>query len=93
MESETGVIRHRIQIALVLLNFWRQTYCNLNGSWKLSDLSQLSGVTTLATLNVMGTKITAASVAALQKALSNCKIEWDDPAKPKTPAPAASGSQ
>ena len=32
-------------------------------------------------------------VAALQKALPNCKIEWDDPAKPKTPEPAASGKK
>jgi hypothetical protein len=37
---------------------------------------------------VRGTKVTPAGVAALQKALPNCKIEWDDPAEAKTPAPA-----
>ena len=26
-------------------------------------------------------------------ALPNCKIEWDDPAKPKTPEPTASGTK
>ena len=31
--------------------------------------------------DVTSTKVTPASVAALQKALPNCKIEWDDPAK------------
>ena len=33
---------------------------------------------TLTGLNVKQTKVTAAGVAALQKALPNCKIEWDD---------------
>jgi hypothetical protein len=42
-------------------------------------------------LDVRSTKVTAAGVAALQKALPNCKIEWDNPAKPKSPEPAAAG--
>jgi hypothetical protein len=33
------------------------------------------------------------ALAALQKALPNCKIHWDDPAKPKAPEPAASGTK
>ena len=35
------------------------------------------------------TKVTACRVAALQKALPNCKIEWDDPAKAFTTAKLA----
>jgi Leucine-rich repeat (LRR) protein len=60
---------------------------------KISDLSPLISVPTLSRLNVQNTKVTPAQVAALQKALPNCKIEWDDPAKPKTPEPAASGTK
>ncbi len=59
----------------------------------VSDLSPLQDCRTLASLNIANTKVTAAQVAALQKALPNCKIEWDDPAKPKTPEPAASGTK
>ncbi len=59
----------------------------------VSDLLPLAGVPTLYTLSVKSTKITAAGVAALQRALPNCKIDWDDPAKPKTPEPAASGTK
>jgi hypothetical protein len=44
-------------------------------------------------LDVRYNKVTLAQVAALQKALPNCKIDWDDPAKPKTPEPAASGTK
>ena len=51
----------------------------------VSDLLPLFSVRTLSHLDVRGTKVTAAQVAALQKALPNCKIEWDDPTKPKTP--------
>lgn len=54
----------------------------------VSDLSPLAGCLTLQTLNCTRTKVTAAQVAALQKALPKCKIEWDDPGKP---TPAASG--
>ncbi len=59
----------------------------------VSNLSPLTTVTTLRDLRVTKTKVTAAGVAALQKALPNCKIEWDDPAKPKTPEPAAAGTK
>ncbi len=59
----------------------------------VSDLSPLEGCTSLTSLSVIATKVTPAGVAALQKALPNCKIEWDDPAKPKTPEPAASGTK
>ncbi len=54
-----------------------------------TDLTPLHGCTDLTLLRLSGTKITAAGVATLQKALPNCKIEWDDPAK-ATPQPAAS---
>ena len=59
----------------------------------VSDLSPLEDCKNLRELKVIKTKVTAAAVAALQKALPNCKIEWDDPAKPKTPEPAASGTK
>ena len=42
----------------------------------VSDLSPLKSVLTLTSLNVAKTEVTAADVAALQKALPNCKIEW-----------------
>ena len=60
---------------------------------KVSDLSPLEECKSLTFLKVKATKVTPATVAALQKALPNCKIEWDDPAKPKTPEPAASGKK
>ncbi len=60
---------------------------------RVSDLSPLEHCTHLTFLSLSGCKITAASVAALQKALPNCKIEWDDPTKPKTPGPTASGAK
>ena len=50
----------------------------------VADLSPLTSMHTLRTLNVRGTKVTPASVAALQKALPDCKIDWDDPAKSAT---------
>ncbi len=66
------------------------------------DLSALESCKILKTLNVKFTKVTPAQVAALQKALPNCKIEWDaaapspqpspvkgEGAKPNTPQPAA----
>ncbi len=62
-------------------------------STPISDLSPLEDCKNLTLLNVKSTKVTPASVAALQKALPNCKIQWDDPARPKTPEPAASGSK
>jgi hypothetical protein len=45
------------------------------------DLSPLADCTSMKTLYINATKVTPASVAALQKALPRCKIEWDDPAK------------
>ncbi len=60
---------------------------------QVSDLSALGGCKSLRALDVLNAKVTAAAVAALQKALPNCKIEWDDPAKPKTTEPASSGSK
>jgi Leucine-rich repeat (LRR) protein len=47
----------------------------------VSDLSPLEGCKTLKALNVKSTKVTAATVAALRKALPNCKIEWDGAAQ------------
>ena len=60
---------------------------------KVTDagLTHLVGLAKLDKLLLKGTRVTPASVAALQKALPNCKIEWDDPTKAKTPQPAASG--
>jgi serine/threonine protein kinase/Leucine-rich repeat (LRR) protein len=51
---------------------------------KVSDLSPLEGCKSLTSLSIRGIKVTRATVAALQKALPNCKIEWDAPAKPIT---------
>ena len=62
-------------------------------STQVSDLSPLQSCKRLQTLRVGRTKVTPASVAALQKALPNCKIEWDDPAKPTVSAPTASGTK
>ena len=59
----------------------------------VSDLSPLYECMNLTSLKITSTKVTPASVAALQKALPNCKIEWDDPAKATTPQPAASGTK
>ncbi len=47
----------------------------------VSDLSPIHECRDLTTLDVRQTKVTAAGIAALQKALPNCKIEWDDPEK------------
>jgi hypothetical protein len=65
----------------------------LAGSWlhvvncdstPITDFSPLQDCRFLATLNLQETKVTAAQIAALQKALPNCKIEWDDPEKTTT---------
>ena len=55
---------------------------------QVADLSPLQNMKTLTSINVKRTKVTTASVAALQKALPNCKIVWDDPAKAIPPQPA-----
>ena len=47
----------------------------------VSDLSPLHGCRSLIWLKIQHTKVAPAQVVALQKALPNCKIEWDDPAK------------
>jgi formylglycine-generating enzyme required for sulfatase activity/serine/threonine protein kinase len=59
----------------------------------VSNLSPLNDCKDLETVRITETKVTPAGVAALQKALPKCKIEWDDPAKPKTPEPAAAGTK
>ncbi len=48
---------------------------------QVSDLSPLNECLSLKLLQATATKVTPAQVAALQKALPNCKIEWDEPAK------------
>jgi hypothetical protein len=68
------------------------TYLNCGGT-QVSDLSPLEDCKQLEGLKALGTKVTPATVAALQKALPNCKIEWDDPAKATTPQPVASGTK
>ena len=49
----------------------------MNRCKDISDFSPLEACRHLANLNVTQTKVTPAQVAALQKALPNCKIEWD----------------
>ncbi|HWA97405.1 MAG TPA: SUMF1/EgtB/PvdO family nonheme iron enzyme [Pirellulales bacterium] len=44
-------------------------------------LLHLEQLTKLKTLDLAGTKVTAAGMAKLQQALPNCKIEWDGAAK------------
>jgi hypothetical protein len=44
-------------------------------------------------LQLHGSKVTAAAVAALQKALPNCKIEWPAEGQFYTPRPAAVGTK
>ncbi len=51
-------------------------HCQLT---KVSDLSPIQECKSLITLEIKSTKVTAAGVAALRKALPNCKIEWDGP--------------
>jgi serine/threonine protein kinase/Leucine-rich repeat (LRR) protein len=50
------------------------------GYTQVTDLTPLKDCNSLASLHVAKTKVTPAQVAALQRALPNCKIEWDDPA-------------
>jgi hypothetical protein len=52
------------------------------GGTNVADLALLQAIPTLTVLKVRVSKVTSAGVAALQKALPNCKIEWDDPAAP-----------
>ncbi len=50
-----------------------------------AGLDQLRDLRTLEKLNLHQTNVTAAGVAALQKALPNCKIEWVGPTKAAAP--------
>jgi formylglycine-generating enzyme required for sulfatase activity/serine/threonine protein kinase len=59
----------------------------------VTDLTPLYGCHDLTRFRLSKTNISADQVAALQKALPNCEIELDDPAKAKTPQPAASGTK
>jgi Leucine-rich repeat (LRR) protein len=43
----------------------------------VKDLSPLENCKNLTSVLVVNTQVTAAGVAALRKALPNCKIEWD----------------
>src|SRR5262249_44694479 len=56
---------------------------------QVSDISPLHDCKGLKTLDVTKTKVTAAGVTALQKALPGCKIEWDSPV---TPRPVTGGN-
>jgi hypothetical protein len=49
---------------------------NIHGT-QVADLTPLTLCRALKALHARGTRITAAKVAALQKALPNCKVEWD----------------
>jgi serine/threonine protein kinase/Leucine-rich repeat (LRR) protein len=60
---------------------------------KVTDLTSLASCATLKNLRIMKTKVPSTQVVALQKALPNCKIEWDDPVTATTPQPAASGTK
>jgi formylglycine-generating enzyme required for sulfatase activity len=55
-------------------------------------LTTLERCSSLRSLDIRKTKVTAAGVAKLQQALPNCVIEWDGAAKP-APTPTASGSR
>ena len=54
---------------------------------QVTDLSALEESKSLRFIYVGKTKVTPTGIAALQKALPNCKIDWDDPARPATPKP------
>jgi len=56
--------------------------CN---STPVSDLTPLVECRSLESISLHDSKVTPSGVAALQKALPNCKIEWDDPAKTLLP--------
>jgi serine/threonine protein kinase/Leucine-rich repeat (LRR) protein len=64
------------------------TGLDCSGITKLPDLLPLESCDKLRTLRLHSTKVAASAVAALQKALPECKIEWDDPAKAATPPKA-----
>jgi hypothetical protein len=47
----------------------------------VADLTPLHDCPTLVEVIAKNTKVTPAGIAALRKAIPNCKIVWDDPAK------------
>jgi len=55
----------------------------LGGCPRVSDASveYLAKLDKLINVKLTGTKVTAAGVAKLKKALPNCKIDWDEPKK------------
>ncbi|MBA4019096.1 MAG: hypothetical protein C0483_18165 [Pirellula sp.] len=60
---------------------------------KIDNLTPLEDCKTLENLELYYINVPPSSIAALQKALPNCKIKWDDPAKAKTPQPVATGTK
>jgi len=62
-------------------------------STKVANLSALTNCKALKQINLHHTQVTPSGVAALQTALPDCKIEWDDPAKATPPQPAASSTK
>jgi Leucine-rich repeat (LRR) protein len=60
-------------------------YCDAT---PIADVSPLEEIKSLQNLDLSESKVTAAGVTALQKAVPNCRIKWDDPAKAKTNPPA-----
>ena len=74
-----GVRMTPTQCATLARTMPRLVSINLTGNGSLDDaavapLGELRGLTTL---QLHGTKVTAAGIAELQKALPDCKIEWD----------------
>ena len=63
------------------------------GLLRLMNLPNLSSVKLYNSASYCPMRYTKVGVAALQKALPNCKIEWDDPAKATPPQPTASGTK
>ena len=58
---------------------------NLSGT-QVDDagVEHLKKLTKLTNLSLLETKLTSTGIAELKQALPNCKIDWDDPTKPKT---------
>lgn len=78
--TDAGLVNlHRLPELITL--YLQQTNIGDNG------IEQLHSMKNLRTILINRTKVTPAGVGALQKALPNCKIEWDDPAKVTTPVP------
>lgn len=68
-----------------LLPLARLPLTNLDcGNTSVTDLLPLAECAKLQTLTLFRCKVTPAGVAALQTALPNCEIRWNDPAKLKS---------